>query len=49
MPVVDLLLESDLANSNSISQSSGYSSNDNGVDYRKLKLRFEVKILYALK
>ena len=27
----------------------GYSINDNGVDYRKIKLRFEVKVLYALK
>lgn len=35
--------------SNTISQSGGYGNTDNGVDYRKLKLRFEVKILYALK
>ena len=27
----------------------GYGINDNGVDYRKIKLRFEVKVLYALK
>lgn len=35
--------------SNTISQSGGYGNTDNGVDYRKLKLRFEVKVLYALK
>lgn len=33
-------------NSNSISQLGG---SDNSVDYKKLKLRFEVKVLYALK
>ena len=27
----------------------GYGINENGVDYRKIKLRFEVKVLYALK
>jgi uncharacterized protein len=32
-----------------ISKVDGYSINDNGVDYRKIKLRFEVKVLYALK
>ena len=35
--------------SNSFSQSGGYGNTDNGIDYKKIKLRFEVKILYALK
>ena len=35
--------------SNSLSQSGGYGNTDNGIDYKKIKLRFEVKILYALK
>ena len=35
--------------SNALAKSDGYSINDNGVDYRKIKLRFEVKVLYALK
>ena len=35
--------------SNSLSQSDGYGNTDNGIDYKKIKLRFEVKILYALK
>ncbi len=35
--------------SNTVSSSDGYSSSDNVVDYRKIKLRFEVKVLYALK
>jgi uncharacterized protein YggE len=35
--------------SNTISQSGVLGNTDNGVDYRKLKLRFEVKVLYALK
>jgi hypothetical protein len=30
-------------------QYRSYGINDNGVDYRKIKLRFEVKVLYALK
>jgi len=30
-------------------QYRGYGINDNGVDYRKIKLRYEVKVLYALK
>ena len=37
------------AYSNTISKGDAYSINDNGVDYRKIKLRFEVKVLYALK
>jgi uncharacterized protein YggE len=35
--------------SNTVSQSDGYGNTDSGVDYRKIKLRFEVKVLYALK
>ena len=35
--------------SNSLSQSGGYGNTDNGIDYKKIKLRFEVKVLYALK
>lgn len=35
--------------SNTISQAGGYGNTDSGVDYRKLKLRFEVKVLFALK
>lgn len=35
--------------SNALAASDGYNSGSNGVDYRKMKLRFEVKILYALK
>ncbi len=35
--------------SNTISKSDTYSINDNGVDYRKIKLRFEVNLLFALK
>jgi uncharacterized protein len=35
--------------SNSLAKTDAYSINDNGVDYRKIKLRFEVKVLYALK
>jgi uncharacterized protein len=35
--------------SNALSKADAYSINDNGVDYRKIKLRFEVKVLYALK
>jgi uncharacterized protein len=30
-------------------QYRGYGINDNGVDYRKIKLRYEVKVLYALR
>ncbi len=35
--------------SNSKMKSESYGINDSGVDYRKIKLRFEVKVLYALK
>lgn len=35
--------------SNTLSKPDAYSINDNGVDYRKIKLRFEVKVLFALK
>lgn len=35
--------------SNSLSKTDAYGINDNGVDYRKIKIRFEVKVLYALK
>lgn len=38
------------ANSNALFKSSeSYSITDNGVDFRKIKIRFEVKILFALK
>ena len=33
----------------SMKEARAYGINDNGVDYRKIKLRFEVKVLYALK
>jgi len=33
----------------SLKEARAYGINDNGVDYRKIKLRFEVKVLYALK
>ncbi|NOT90350.1 SIMPL domain-containing protein [Ferruginibacter sp.] len=35
--------------SNSLSKADAYGINDNGVDYRKIKIRYEVKVLYALK
>ena len=41
--------KSNINYSNGIFKGDGYSINDNGVDYRKIKLRFEVKVLYALK
>lgn len=42
---------SNLAYSNnlSFSKSEAYGGYDGGADYRKIKLRFEVKVLYALK
>jgi uncharacterized protein len=33
----------------SLKEARAYGINDNGVDYRKIKLRFEVKVLYAFK
>ncbi len=33
----------------SLKEARAYGINDNGVDYRKIKLRFEVNVLYALK
>jgi uncharacterized protein YggE len=33
----------------SLKEARSYGINDNGVDYRKIKLRYEVKVLYALK
>lgn len=35
--------------SNSLSKADAYGINDNDVDYRKIKIRYEVKVLYALK
>lgn len=35
--------------SNSLLETKGYGIVDDGVDYRKIRLRFEVKVLYALK
>ncbi len=35
--------------SNAFSKADGYGISNGAVDYRKIKLRFEVKILYALK
>jgi uncharacterized protein len=35
--------------SNAMSKADGYGINDGTIDYRKIKLRFEVKALYALK
>lgn len=35
--------------SNAVSKADSYGISDGGVDYRKIKLRFEVKVLYALK
>ncbi|MFN8253509.1 MAG: SIMPL domain-containing protein [Ferruginibacter sp.] len=43
---------SSLANSNNVlsySKYDNYGAYDNGIDYRKIILRYEVKILYALK
>ena len=31
------------------SKNNYYGVTDNGVDFRKIKLRFEVKVLFALK
>ncbi len=36
-------------NSNTLAKAEGYGIADGSVDYRKIKLRFEVKVLYALK
>ncbi len=37
------------SNTLAFNKADGYSISDGGVDYRKIKLRYEVKILYALK
>jgi hypothetical protein len=33
----------------SMKEARAYGINDNGVDYRRIKIRYEVKVLYALK
>lgn len=46
--VVSGRYKSNLA-SNVVSKYDAFGGYDNGIDYRKIKLRYEVKVLYALK